>query len=258
MTPLDTAHGQMMANAEDDAARLKFFERLADSEVFVLLEQEAEGQAIVPRLFEIPQGSFILIFDREDRLTEFAEGEAAYAGLSGRALCQMIAGQGYGLGLNLEVAPSSFLVPSEAVDWLVETLTHTPEETEDTPQDLSPPVGLPETLVVALDTKLATAQGLARMAYLAGVTYSSGRRSHILAFVDAIPGAETALAHATNEALTFSGIEAGQIDVAFFAATHPISATLARVGLRFDLPKLPEATSPSAPGMDPEKPPRLV
>ncbi len=254
MTPLDTAHAAMIAAPEDDAARLRFYERLADSEVFVLLEQESEGDTIAPRIFEIPQGTFILIFDREERLAEFAGGQSPYAGLSGRALCQMIAGQGFGLGVNLEVAPSSFLVPADAVDWLLQTLTHAPTETTESPEEISPPTGLPERFVVALDTKLSTAQGLAKVAYLAGVTYASGRRSHMLAFVDATPGAENALAQAVNESLTFCGIEAGEIDVTFVTASAAICATLARVGLRFDLP---EGLTPNAPGTNPDKPPRL-
>ena len=81
----------------------------------------------------------------------------------------------------------------------------------------------------------------------------------MLAFVDAAPGAEGALAQAVGEALTFSGIEAGALDVAFFDASDPVAPRLARVGLRFDLPALarPERAEPSAPGMDPDKPPKL-
>ncbi len=81
------------------------------------------------------------------------------------------------------------------------------------------------------------------------------KRRHI----DALPGAERALATAAGEALTFSGLEAGEMDVAFFAASDPISARLARVGLRFDLPEppAPSVTEIKAPGMDPEDPPIL-
>jgi hypothetical protein len=80
----------------------------------------------------------------------------------------------------------------------------------------------------------------------------------VLAFVDALEGAEKALASAAGEALTFSGIEAGVMDVLFVRASDPLAARLARVGLRFDLPE-PEATQTpgAAPGMDPAKPPKL-
>ena len=96
------------------------------------------------------------------------------------------------------------------------------------------------------------------MAYLAAVEWDSGARGHLLAFVDAAPGAEGALARAVHEALTFSGLEAGTIDVAFFRSADPVAARLARVGLRFDLPAFePRQSAPSAPGTDPDKPPRL-
>ena len=72
-------------------------------------------------------------------------------------------------------------------------------------------------------------------------------------------GAETALARAVNEALVFSGIEAGMLDVVFLPDSDPSAAQLARVGLRFDLPEppKPERTERIAPGSDPDSPPIL-
>ena len=258
-TPLDRAHAAMQANPDDEAARLRFYERLADAELFVLLFEEPQGEQIMPQVFDVDEGRVIVVFDREERLAEFAKETVPYVALSGRLVVEMLAGQGIGLGVNLSVAPSSILIPAAAVDWLAGTLQQRPTEIEARPEELHAPAGLPEALLSALDTKLAAAAGLARMAYLAGVTYAGGARGHMLAFIDAAPGAEGALAQAAGEALTFSGIEAGAMDVAFFAASDPISGRLAKVGLRFDLPQ-PEAAAemPGAqPGMDPDKPPKL-
>lgn len=257
-TALDTAHAAMAAAPDDDAARLRFFERLADAELFLMLTEEARGPNISPELFEVADGHFVLVFDREDRLAKFAGRPAPYAALSGRALAMMLAGQGIGLGLNLEVAPSSFLIPSEAVDWLNQTLGNAPAEVEAQITEFDAPRGLPEALITALDTKLATAIGLAGSAYLVGVTYDSGAKGHLLGFVDAIDGAQEALAKAASEALTFSGIEAGAMDVGFFAASDPVAASLARAGLRFDLPQPEEREyKPAVPGSDPDAPPIL-
>lgn len=259
ITPLDRAHAAMDAAPNDDAVRLRFYERLGDGELFMLLESEAEGDVIKPRIFPVGEGQFALVFDREARLAEFAGGIAPYAAMSGRSVAQMLAGQGIGLGVNLGVAPSEILIPADAVDWLHGTLGHAPEEVEARPEELFAPAGLPEALITALDEKLALAAGLARMAYLAGVRYEGGRSSHILGFVEVTPGADDVLAQLANEALTFSGVEAGEMDVAFFKASDPICARLARVALRFDLPEPPRAQSAevSAPGMDPNRPPIL-
>jgi hypothetical protein len=258
MTDLDSAHAAMDAAPEDDAARLRFYERLADSELFMLLEGEPVADQIEPSLFEIEGAQYALVFDREERLADFVGRAAPYAGLPGRALVQMLAGQGIGLAFNVEVAPSAMLIPSEAVDWLVEVLQHAPDETEARVEALSAPVGLPEAVITGLDRKLAIAAGLAKWAYLAAATYEGGLKGHVLAFVDAKDGAEKALANAAGEALTFSGIEAGVMDVMFCKASDPLAAHLAKVGLRFDLPE-PAAAQPMpiAPGMDPDKPPRL-
>jgi len=257
MTDLDTAHAAMEAAPEDDAARLRFYERLADTELFMLLGEEAEGDQITPELFEIEDQRFTLVFDREERLAEFVGRAAPYAGIPGRGLAQMLAGQGIGLALNLEVAPSAMLIPAEAVDWLVQTLAHTPDETEARLTEINAPAGLPEAVVTGLDRKLAIAAGLAKFAYLAAATYEGGVKGHVLAFIDATPGAEKALATAASEVLTFSGIEAGMMDVMFVRASDPLAGHLAKVGLRFDLPEPEKPHVPEAPGMDPSKPPKL-
>ena len=258
ITPLDQAH-QMMEASGEDAARLRFYERLADSELFLLLTKEPEGEAISPELFELADGRFVLAFDREERLASFVGKPAPYAALSGRVIAAMLAEAGIGLGVNLQVAPSEILIPAEAVAWLHETLGHAPEEVEAKMEAFTAPTGLPDMLLSALDTKLATARGLARSAYLVGVSYDGGGRGHMLGFVDALPQAEGALARAVSEALTFSGIEAGALDVAFFAARDDIAARLARVGLRFDLPEIApeERGERPAPGSNPDAPPRL-
>lgn len=257
-TALDAAHAAMEANPQDDAARLRFFERLADSELFLMLTEEAKGENISPELFDVADGRFVLVFDREDRLARFAGRPVPYVALSGRALSSMLTGQGIGLGLNLEVAPSSMLIPSEALGWLAETLQHGPEEVQQRFAEFLAPAGLPDDLLTALDAKLATAVGLADAAYLVGTKAEDGGSGHLLGFVGAVDGAEAALAKAASEALTFSGIEAGAMDVGFFPPHDPVAASLARVGLRFDLPQ-PEVrvATQTIPGSDPDKPPIL-
>lgn len=258
-TPLDRAHAAMEAALEDDAARLRFYERLADAELFLMLSEEPVGEAISPELFEVQDARFVLAFDLEERLTAFAERAVPYAAMSGRALARMAADQGIGLALNIEVAPSAILLPTDALAWLVTTLGHAPQQAEALPKTLHAPTGLPETLLTALDTKLATATGLARKAYLAGVTYDDGTRGHLLGITGAQPGAEGALASAVNEALVFSGLDAGALDVTFVDETNPLAPELARVALRFDIPQPPEHRERrvEAPGSDPDKPPKL-
>ena len=251
MTPLDAAHAGM---EEDDAARLRFYERLADAELFLLLAREAGDGAAEPRVFALEDGPVALVFDREARLAEFTGAPAAYAALSGRSVAGILRGRGIGLGVNLGVAPSSILIPPAAVDWLAATLDHAPAEALAKAREVRAPGGLPPALLGALDAKMPACAGLARTAYLAGVTYEDGRRSHLLAFVEARPGAEDALARAASEALTFSGLEMGEMDVAFVRPSDPLAARLARVALRLDLPR-PPRTRP--PGSDPAKPPRL-
>lgn len=258
MTELDAAHAAMEAAPGNDALRLRFYERLADGELFLLLDKEPMGDDVTPQIFEVEDQNFVLIFDREERLAAFVGSVAPMAGLSGRALVKMLAGQGIGMALNLDVAPSAMLIAAEAVDWLAGTLAQGPVAASARPRDLSAPHGIPQELLTSLDRKLAMAAGLAQAAWLVAVGYDDGTKGHMLAFIGAVPGTEAALAAAVSEALTFSGIEAGTLDVTFLGADDPVMPRLARVGLRFDLPALvvPQMP-PMAPGTDPAKPPKL-
>lgn len=258
VTLLDAAHAALTADPENEALRLRFYERLADGEMFLLLEREAQGETVEPRVFPLESGPVVLVFDREERLAEFSGGVAPYAALPGRVIAGMLKGQGIGLGVNLGVAPSEMLLPPEALDWLAQTLDGGPEELEAVPEELLAP-SAPEVLVQALDGKLAKAGGLAQAAVLAGVRWQGGRRGHVLGIIGAKPAAEPSLARAVREALVFSGIELGELDVLFLDPESPVARALGRIGLRFDLP-VPEASAEvvrAAPGTDPARPPRL-
>lgn len=253
-TPLDRAHAAMVARPEDDTARLRFFERLGDAELLLLLESEADGEFATPQTFETGGETLVLVFDRAERLAEFVGAEAPYVGLSGRSLADLLAGEGLGLALNPDCAPSSFVLDRTGVGWLADMLRQRPEEVEARFDAFTAPGQLPQVLLEALDQKLAAMSGLAKGAFLVGTERADGGRGHLLAFIGAPIEAEAALAQAMGEALSFTGLEAGVLDVAFFAGDDPVSERLARVGLRFDIPQVDVAT---APGMDPQRPPIL-
>lgn len=179
--------------------------------------------------------------------------------MSGRRIAKMLAGEKIGMGLNLGVAPSSMLLPTTTVDWLDDILGAKSIVTEAVPEELHPPKGLPETLISALDTKLANMSGVVAAAYLVGVTYQDEKQGHMLAMVDVANAAQEGVAEAISEALVFSGIEAGQLDVTFLQVDAPHIEGFAKVGLRFDIPELilPSRLEVTTPGSDPDKPPKL-
>lgn len=255
MTELDSAVIAMQRGG--DAARMAFFERFSDSELFLALKAEPDpgAETAAPIIFETEGARFVLVFDRALRLSEFAGEGASYLALSGRALVQMLAGQGIGVALNPGSDSAAQLVTGEEISWLCEQLATAPVESEARLMQIAPPPDLPEHLIAALDRKLATASGRARAAWLCEAQYDSGARAALLIFVDPAPGAEGALARAVQDALTFAGLETAALDVSFAPAEGSFATRLAQVGLRFDLPQ-PEAT-PVAPGSDPDAPPIL-
>jgi hypothetical protein len=259
MTDLDDAYFAMAAaQDDDDTARLRYYARLADGEMILMLADEARGANLTPKVFDLEDGPVVLIFDSEEKLGAFTGGVVPYAALPGRVIAQQLAGQGIGLAVNMGAA-SMMLFPPDAVDWLAQTLTQTPTEVQARPTAFHAPTGLPQTLLAALRAKLARSGGIAAGVLLAGVSYDDGRRGHVLAFLDAAPAAEPVLARAASEALIFSGVEAGEMDVTFLNTSDTGARAMAKVALRLDLIPATRAAvaSPKPPGSDPDKPPIL-
>jgi hypothetical protein len=258
MTELDLAYDAMVAAADgDDAPRLRYYASLADGEMILVLETEAAGGNVTPKVFDLEDGPVVLCFDSEDKLGAFAAGTVPYAALPGRVIAQQLAGQGIGLAVNLG-APSMMLFPPDAVTWLAETLEQELAEAQAVPVGFAAPVGIPEGFLEVLRAKLSRARGRAAAAVLSAVSYADGRRGHVLAVLDAQAGTEGGLARAVNEALIFSGVEAGEVDVVFLPATDARVALMKAEGLVLDMTVakvVPEAAKP--PGSDPDRPPKL-
>jgi hypothetical protein len=251
MTDLDTTHAAMTADTDNDTLRLQYFAQVADTELIVLLERDVVGTDIAPRVFDLADGPVVLAFDAEEKLAEFVGRTAPYVALPGRVVVQTLAGQGIGLAINLDTA-SQMLLDAGALEWFSRTLQAAPDQTVATAVSFHPPQ-VPDVLVAALQDKL---RGTVATGLLCGVTYSDGRRGHVLALLDA-KDAEP-LAQGASEALIFSGIDAGALDVVFLQSTDKAVTAMAKVARRLDLSvPTPVAVARVAPGMDPEKPPRL-
>ncbi|MCP5037202.1 MAG: SseB family protein [Rhodobacteraceae bacterium] len=261
-TPLDQAHGLMLVDLADDTARLGFYGALADTELFVLLTDEAGSDSISPDILELDDMRYALVFDREERLSDFTKTAAPYAALPGRVIAGMLAGRKIGIGLNLGVASSSILIPPEAMDWLQEALAGAPMQSS---KQIGTITGLDPraaALIPILTDKLRFAGGLARNALLASTQGEDGSETTLLGFINAPDEAHPALARAASEALVFSGFEDQPLDVVFVRQDSDDARILAEVGTDIPLPAPPTAPKPekvqiAPPGSDPNKPPIL-
>ncbi|WP_417807941.1 SseB family protein [Thioclava sp.] len=265
MTPYDRAHAAMLAEPDNESKRLAIYDRLADAELFLLLESEPEDENITPQVFAADEGDFVLVFDTEERMAEFADAAQPYAALPGRVIAQHLVGEGIGLGVNLGVAESAMLLPPEALDWLTETLAQTPAQAQGRPVGFSAPALSPAILALlmpAYQAKLDQLAGIAQAAVLGGVTYDDGHRGHVLAVIGAHEHFRPGIAKAMGEALTFSGLDAGELDVTFLDPEDEAAQLLLDQGLVLHIPEpveeeVQEITPGAAPGMDPSKPPIL-
>jgi len=243
-----------------DRERLAFYQTVADSELFLWLVEQPHDDALSPEIHDVDGTSYVLAFDTEDRLAELAQQPVARIAIAGRALANMLTGQGIGLALNLGAAPSAILLPPEAIDWLVATLQPGKSEAlSRQPVAVQPVAGTSAALLNALADTLSRAVGHAECAYLAQAVYDDETTALMITFIGARAHTEAALRDAVAEALVFSGDEDQPLDVAFLDGAHPMVRVLKGCGQRLDMsmpePKAP--ASPQPPGMDPDKPPML-
>lgn len=250
-TPLDLAH-RASDQAGTDRARMRFYDRLLDAELWVLLDET--GDAF--RVFPLEDGPVVLAFDLPERLAEFAGG-ADTAILSGRSLVAELNGKGVGLGLNLGVAPSSELLGADAVDWLAEQTTAPEDMVHARIVDVRPATTLTEDLVAALGEKSLSFTGLCRSIHVCDASLEDGAEACLLAIIDPLEGAEHAVAGGLIETVRLSADVTAEPVILPLSSADPLFQRLSRVSLKIEIPepKTPEPLAP--PGSNPAKPPRL-
>ncbi|WP_284165284.1 SseB family protein [Frigidibacter sp. SD6-1] len=254
---LDRAHREMIARPEDEAARRTYYHRLAAAELCLLLDREPEGDDLAPTVVDLDEGKFILAFDSEERLAAFADGPVPYAALPGRVIVGLLAGQGIGVGLNLGSEETAFLMAAVAVDWLAELLAAEPVAGAARPVGWAAPAR-PEA-AEALSAALSGLGVLAEGGWLVTVRHADSRVAMALVIEGAAPGAEGPLAKAAAEALALT-LGPEEADVLFLSSEECAALGLARFAAPVILtrPVAPAPMSePSAPGSDPDRPPRL-
>ena len=247
-TPIDAAHAALAAAGEDAGLRMAFYGQVLAAELHVVLEAEPEAEAVRPLVLETEAGRLVLAFDLPERMAAFLDAPRDYIALSGRSLVAMLAGQGLGIALNPDVAPSASVIPPEAVDWLAGTAAGT-EARSGRVTAFRRPAGVPAALVTALEGRIGAYGGRLEAAYLAGAEHEDGGEGLVLAFAGVPEAAEARVAAAIDEAVRFSGVEGVRLDVLF--PGQAMLARIARVALAFR----PEPRQ--APLPDRDRPPRL-
>ena len=252
-TPLDEAFAAMKAGGEDDMLRSGYFGVLAASEVFVLLDEEA-GTSFSPTLVEMEGARYVLCFDTVERLAAFSDGPQDYVSMSGRALVAQLQEARLGLAVNAGFETAMFL-GTDAVDWIAGRTSGDIEEAEARIEELLPPDLADAKALGAIDARLSVFAGPGRRGYLVKAHTGEGH-SHLMVLVGIPVEARGGVAGALAEALRFVAPDLA-CDTIFAEPQEPIVKAASQVALRFDMEPGPGSEGPAAPGMDPDKPPRL-
>lgn len=269
-TPLDRA----LRLAGGDATDGRAVDALLGTELLLLLEAPMQGDRLRPVILELEAGPTALAFDEETRLAAFGAGPD-YAALNGLAMARMLGGQGLNLAVNPGVAPSELFHEAAALTWMADAAEAETRAEASRVGRLGPPRAAPEALITALDGRLAAlAEYLAEAWLVEAAPTEYEAAPTLLMILRERPGLDLAgkkaldaAAEARRQAMVSALARSARLaspdgpDFAtmFVEETAPALLAARRFGLGFELPApaAPRAAAPSAPGMDPDKPPKL-
>ena len=254
MSRMDKTYAHMLASPESDTAGLRFYEAFCDTNLSVLVNADLSMQ-----VFETSQGKIILAFDTEERVAEFVDQPTEFIKMPGRELVTQLRGTDTGIGLNLNVAPTSQILTPEILAWISELLSVDSTLLVDQVAGFSADCQLSAEDRTALTDRLANFAGRVEAAYLCGVTYTDGAMADALFIVDCDPTIEADLFTAMIETQKFAKEDVADLAIKFISSSSPALLEIRRHGDELHLPKpiVTPAFQPTAPGMDPDKPPKL-
>ena len=256
---LEALAKEVLHSPENQPTRMRFFNAFLDSELCLLLNEEADEETISPIVAYCKGIEHVLVFTSEDYLAEYSKKVAPYAALSGRVIVDMLARANLGIAFNFAMPSSELVLTAGEITWLNEIVTETPYTHEVRPKVFFPLGEESEKLKSILIEKLLSAAELAASFWLVGVEYDDQSQGVLLIILDARKGAEAPLAKAAMEAVAFSGLENLTFDVSFLKGQEKLVETVKRQGHPLLFPERPARTLSlsSILGCDPSKPPQL-
>ena len=228
----------MSRNPENNDARLNYYGVLADTNLFLLLEQEPSNEILEPKFIQLEGKNFALAFDSEESLSEFYGEAAAFAEVTGRVLAKMLLEEKIGLGINLGVSEGELLLPWEIIEWFVNVLDEAPNLVQITPKKFLRAEAFPETLFKALQEKLMPAVGLFDEIWICAAEYNEDETSHLICLMGVQNSAQQAIVKSINEVLSFTDIDLGNIDVAHFSYDDEVCTKIREIGIKLEFPKV--------------------
>ena len=240
MKQLNKAFREMSQDPENNDARLNYYGVLADTDLFLLLEQETSNEILEPKIIQLEGNNFALAFDSEENLSEFYGEAAAFAQITGRVLAKMLLEEKIGLGINLGVSEGELLLPYSVIEWFVSVMDEPHNLVQTTPKKFLPVKALPEIMFKALQQKLKPAVGLFDEIWICAVEYNEDETSHLICLMGAQNSAQQAIVKSINEVLSFTDIDLGNIDVAHFSYGDEACNKIREIGIKLEFPEVTE------------------
>ena len=240
-TALDDAFEAAQADPDKTGA---FFDALFAATLYIPIfddvEQSGEREPgerseITPLVFVMDERETVAVFDTEERLARFLDEPMNYIGVPGAAVFEMFNGD-FQVALNLGVAPSSVVIPSENVAWLHEQATQGPQEVDlgDESLVIARPTGVTQTALAAITSALAGFRAEIDEATLFRIEREDGTEGRIvlgLAPTEAGKQRAEMVAHEIARAARTLANGVDSIEIAMLDADSPMMLQAKKIGL---------------------------
>ncbi len=174
MTELDTA---FLSAKQDDNQKPAFYNLFLNTEFYIPTQSPyGEGdEQISPLYIESGGIAYLMLFDSEQRLKDWAQKDMHFAVLPGHLIVEMMTAE-YHWALNVGTAFAKNFVPGE-IAWLKQTVAKTKAEQSEKKKEqgvsilVRVPKDLPDGLLMAINQTLSSYRTVAR-AYLGQAHYA--------------------------------------------------------------------------------------
>jgi hypothetical protein len=190
MSKLDTAYTEAKNDNEKKPA---FYNLFLNTDFFIPTHDAPKAttengeDTILPMYVESNEVEYLMLFDSQQRLTDWAQKELPFTVLTGHVIVEMMDADHHWV-LNAGTDYTKPFVPGEII-WLKQTVAKAKEQAANSPTNDSvlvrKPQSLPEGLVETLRLHLSNHAGIQR-AHLGAVLYASkGKQSHLTLVIEA-------------------------------------------------------------------------
>ncbi len=254
LSPLDQLQPRLL-DSQETSGYNAYFQVFLETLLRVLLE-ESDAKDPDMEVFAISDGKFVLAFDTDENFSAFVDRPRLCSRITGRDLLKALAGKNIGVIVNANAIEGAAFLTPEQVSWALEMSDQSLEIHVSTNSSVARANPSDEVLDI-IQRNFNELGGFVDAAYLCNIQDDQGNEALTLALVNCAAEAQLTALLTASDMSRFNPKTA--VAIALVEAGSEIEQKLQQIGVRIEFKVKPQPVSltATAPGMDPDRPPKL-